>query len=178
MCGGDVVRVGATPSIVACWKRGVHGLIVITVAVLATLTSGVAKTQESSGAVYLGPHAESKIAPATAAVHVQSQRRLPRSHAPAHVSLGRVEAARSSMETTARPSKPGAPLRIGFGRDVPTMAGASQTSALLAWTPIPGGQIAAISVTSPDALGVRLGLLVGQLPATALLRFYALPPQK
>jgi hypothetical protein len=49
----------------------------------------------------------------------------------------------------------------------------AQTSALMVWSGVPGGQIAAISITSPDALGVRLGLLVEKLPTTALLRFYA-----
>ena len=77
------------------------------------------------------------------------------------------------MEATAQTSKPGVPLKIGFSRDVPQLRTLSQASALMAWTGVSGGQIAAISVTSPEALGVRLGLLVEKLPTTAQLRFYA-----
>lgn len=77
------------------------------------------------------------------------------------------------MEATDQLSKPGVPLKIGFSRDVPMLRNTSQTAALMVWTAVPGGQVAAISITSPDALGVRLGMLVETLPATALVRFYA-----
>ncbi|MFS8087060.1 MAG: trypsin-like serine peptidase, partial [Acidobacteriota bacterium] len=101
------------------------------------------------------------------------QRLLPQSQLPAKVVLDPVPAARLNMEATAQPSKPGVPLRIGFSRDVPMLRNTAQTSALLLWTSVPGAQVAAISITSPEALGVRLGLLIERLPATALLRFYA-----
>ncbi len=66
-------------------------------------------------------------------------------------------------------SGPGLPHKIGFSRDIPGLAGSS-----LKWRPAPGGgNIAAISVTSPGALGVRLGILIQNLPAGAALRFYA-----
>lgn len=154
---------------------GRHSLspIIFGVAVLTALASGVANGQESRGAADLGPHVESKFAPAPANARAQAQRRLPQSRLPAPVFLDRVDATRLSMEAAVQPSKPGVPLKIGFSRDVPMLRTTSQTSALMVWTGVSGGQIAVISITSPDAMGVRLGLLVEKLPATALLRFYA-----
>lgn len=74
-----------------------------------------------------------------------------------------------------RGAKPGEPRRIGYGRDVPHTDSAAKTGAQLAWRPVPGGGLAGqITFTSPQALGLRLGLLVQRLPAQATLRFYAL----
>lgn len=143
------------------------------VAVMTALASGVAAGQDMGGAAYPGAHVESEFTPALPSVRALPQRRLPQSRLPAQVVLDRVEAARLKMEATGQPSKPGVPLQIGVSRDVPMLRHTAQTSALMSWTPIPGGQIAAISITSPDALGMRLGLLVEKLPLTALLRFYA-----
>jgi uncharacterized protein YwbE len=143
------------------------------VAVMTALASGVAAGQDMGGAAYPGAHVESEFTPALPSVRALPQRRLPQSRLPAQVVLDRVEAARLKMEATGQLSTPGVPLKIGFSRDVPMLRKTAQTSALLSWTSIPGGQIAAISLTSPDALGLRLGLLVEKLPLTALLRFYA-----
>lgn len=137
------------------------------------LASGVAAGQEMGGAVRPGAHVEGEFAPAIPGVRALPQRRLPQSRQPAQVVLDRVEAAYLKMEATDQPSKPGVPLQIGVSRDVPMLRNTTHTSALMSWTSIPGGQIAAISITSPDALGLRLGLLVEKLPRTALLRFYA-----
>ncbi len=142
-------------------------------AVLAALASGVATCQGAHGATYLAEHAESTFAPAPAKVLAQPQRRLPQSLLPAQVVLDRIEAARLSVEMKTEPPAFGVPLKIGFGRDVPKLQSTPQTSALMVWTAIPGGQIAAVSITSPDALGLRMGLLVEKLPAAAMLRFYA-----
>ncbi len=143
------------------------------VAVMTALASGVAAGQDMGGAAYPGAHVEGEFTPALPSVRALPQRRLPQSRLPAQVILDRVEAARLKMEATGQPSKPGVPLQIGVSRDVPMLRNTGQTSALMSWTPVPGGQIAAISITSPDALGLRLGLLVEKLPLTALLRFYA-----
>jgi hypothetical protein len=135
------------------------------VAVITALASGVAAGQEVGGAAHPGGYVKGKATPA----HFERalpQRRLPPSQLPAQVVLDRVEA-------TDQRSTPGVPLQIGFSREVPMLRTTAQTSALLSWMSIPGGQIAAISLTSPGALGLRLGLLVDQLPLTALLRFYA-----
>ena len=64
--------------------------------------------------------------------------------------------------------------QIGVARDVPALASASDLSALLRWTTTPRGtRVAALSVTSQGAKGVRLGLVVRSLPGDAVLRFYA-----
>jgi hypothetical protein len=64
--------------------------------------------------------------------------------------------------------------QIGFARDVAETASTPLTSAKWVWTTQPDGRnVATLSFTSGGAAGVRLGLLVKQLPAAAILRFYA-----
>ena len=71
--------------------------------------------------------------------------------------------ARARLE--ARVSEDGKRVRIGIARSAPR-------SADLQWQPIPGGGHAArITVTSPEAGALRVGLRVRQLPAGAELRF-------
>ena len=142
------------------------------VVVMIALASGAAAGQDVGGDGHPGGYVKGKGTPARPE-HALPQRRLPPSQLPARVVLDRVEAARLKMEATGQLSKPGVPLQIGFSREVPMLRQATHASALLSWTSIPGGQIAAVSLTSPDALGMRLGLLVDQMPMTALLRFYA-----
>ncbi|MEO6292950.1 MAG: trypsin-like peptidase domain-containing protein [Burkholderiaceae bacterium] len=68
----------------------------------------------------------------------------------------------------------GKPLQIGFGRDVAQTATTAATNQVLKWQATQsGGQVAAINFTSTGAKGIRIGLLVTQLPETAILRFYA-----
>jgi lysyl endopeptidase len=68
----------------------------------------------------------------------------------------------------------GKPLQIGFGRDVAQTATVLATKQLLSWkTTASGSQVAAINFNSTGAKGMRVGLLVTQLPETATLRFYA-----
>ena len=70
-------------------------------------------------------------------------------------------------------AEPGVPVQIGVQRDVSQTATVASTSQLLSWKSGPGGsRIAAIAFESPAAQGVRLGVLVQQLPAGATLRFY------
>jgi hypothetical protein len=69
---------------------------------------------------------------------------------------------------------PGQPLQIGLSRNLPDATNAAATAGLLAWTQVAGGgQRAALSVRAPGAKGLRLGVLVEQLPPGALLRVYA-----
>ena len=92
---------------------------------------------------------------------------------PARVALDSLPAARLAQSLAQAPRPPG-PLQIGLSRPVLILRGFSETAALLAWqNTAQGGKIAAISLVSPDALGLRLGLLVEKLPAAAILRFYA-----
>ena len=68
----------------------------------------------------------------------------------------------------------GKPLQIGFGREVAQTSTPAATQQLLKWkTTASGGQVAAINFNSTGAKGIRVGLLVTQLPETATLRFYA-----
>jgi hypothetical protein len=72
------------------------------------------------------------------------------------------------------PQTPSEPLQIGVGRAVPQAADAKAMAGLLSWiTTANGNRRAAISVRSPGAAALRLGLLVEQLPPSALLRVYA-----
>ncbi|MBF5002832.1 trypsin-like serine peptidase [Diaphorobacter caeni] len=80
---------------------------------------------------------------------------------------------KSSTLTAAVDAKPGTPIQIGVQREVSATASVAATSALLAWKPTDSGaSVAAIAFDSPTAQGVRLGVLVQQLPAKAVLRFY------
>ncbi|BDT68586.1 lysyl endopeptidase [Comamonadaceae bacterium OS-1] len=68
----------------------------------------------------------------------------------------------------------GVPQQIGLPRDVAATATVAATSALLQWqATATGGRVAAISIHSGLAVGLRLGVLVKSLPASATLRVYA-----
>lgn len=87
-----------------------------------------------------------------------------------HIALG---APLASMAAKANAGA-GKPFQIGFGRDVAQTATATATRQVLQWhTTETGGQVAAINFNSTGAKGLRIGLLVTQLPASATLRFYA-----
>jgi hypothetical protein len=101
------------------------------------------------------------------------QKRLPSSQLPARIALDRPTPERLSKEMSAQPAKPGVPLKVGFSREVAQLASSAQTAAQLQWVSLAGGQLAAISIASTDALGVRLGLSVDRMPGNVLLRFYA-----
>lgn len=74
----------------------------------------------------------------------------------------------------APPGKSGAPLQVGFGRDVAALAGEAALRRALKWQPLAtGGRAAAIGITSPEASAMRIGVRVTALPADAALRFYA-----
>ncbi|HZZ92304.1 MAG TPA: trypsin-like peptidase domain-containing protein [Usitatibacter sp.] len=68
----------------------------------------------------------------------------------------------------------GTPLKVGFARDVADLADEASFRKQLAWESLEdGGHVAAVSVTSPGAAALRMGLVVGALPEGARLRFYA-----
>lgn len=73
----------------------------------------------------------------------------------------------------AAPTQRPAPRQIGAGRASPQTARISEVAALLAWQALPnGGRAAALSFVSPEAVGIRLGMLVRGLPGTAVVRAY------
>ncbi len=91
----------------------------------------------------------------------------------ARVTLARLAPA-AAEKSLAPAAKLGSPLQIGFSRAVSDLESASSTVARLRWSAAAsGGQLAAFSITSPDALAIRAGLRFESLPAGTLLRFYA-----
>ena len=89
------------------------------------------------------------------------------------ISLGDVSQARLAAEKPLL-SQIGVPRKVGFARDVAPTASVAGTLALLQWqATASGGKVAAISIGTGQAKGVRLGVLVRSLPAQATLRVYA-----
>jgi hypothetical protein len=71
-----------------------------------------------------------------------------------------------------RPAAKGAPLQVGFARDIESTRLESSVSGLLAWERLSGGeQVAALSITSAGAAAVRIGIRPRDLPHGAVLRF-------
>ncbi len=65
-------------------------------------------------------------------------------------------------------------FQIGIARDLTELARESAMSSALRWYATSNkGSVAAITITSPNAHQIRLGVLVQQLPAQAVLRVYA-----
>jgi hypothetical protein len=67
----------------------------------------------------------------------------------------------------------GAPIQVGFARSIDSLASSVALSKSLDWQDRAGAKVAAITMSSPGALGVRAGVLVEALPDGATLRFYA-----
>ncbi len=66
-----------------------------------------------------------------------------------------------------------APLQVGLRREIPQLHNKTLMATALNWAATArGGQIAAVSIISPDALGLRIGLSIESLPSSATLRFY------
>lgn len=92
------------------------------------------------------------------------------------VRLGPLENAPALVKKASQPAvlTKGAPQQIGVARPVAATAKARDLMGQLKWQPAGAGlQRAAISFTAEGALGVRLGLVVRQLPPGTVLRFYA-----
>ena len=100
-------------------------------------------------------------------------RRASISPPPNSISIGAISNEKKSAETDVD-SRPGTPRKIGFGRDIPQLGSLTDTATRLKWQNTPqGGKIAAISITSPQATGIRLGILVRRMPTEATFRFYS-----
>jgi hypothetical protein len=66
------------------------------------------------------------------------------------------------------------PTRIGVARAVAALQTAQAVAGILTWRTLADGHhVAALSVTSPGAAGVRLSMKPAPLPQGAVLRFYA-----
>ena len=165
----DIFPRSITPGLTARW------CLAVVTALLAALPAGIVTGQETGSAAPPVAQAEGKFAPGPAIEQPQPQRRLPASQRPARIVLDPVEPelfAREIAAILSRPA-PGVPMKIGFGREVEQLKSSSQTAGQLTWAAVNGGRIAAITLVSPAATGLRLGLLIDTVPAAALLRFYA-----
>lgn len=80
--------------------------------------------------------------------------------------LEKVQEANAPKEKTLRAT----PLQIGVNRFFSTEA-ENKTQPILSWQKIDGGSVAYLSVTSPEAAALRVGLKTNRLPANAELRF-------
>ena len=111
-------------------------------------------------------------APADASVSSLKPRRTSISPLPHSISIGAISTEKKSAEINVN-SHPGTPRKIGFGRDVSELKNITDTATKLKWqNTLQGGKIAAISITSPQATGIRLGILVRRLPEEVTFRFY------
>ncbi|WP_374355092.1 trypsin-like peptidase domain-containing protein [Chitinimonas sp.] len=105
--------------------------------------------------------------PDAATVHGRYAGAIPR------IALTQPDVAELTDDVPARPGA-GVPLRVGIARQIKGLANAGALQRTLRWERQPdGSHLAAITIHSPSALGLRLGIRVEQLPATATLRFYA-----
>lgn len=92
-----------------------------------------------------------------------------------HIALGAPVANQSAtFSSQATNNTEGKPFQIGFARDVAQTGTPSVTKQALKWqATATGGRVAALNFNSTSAKGLRIGLVVTQLPAGARLRFYA-----
>lgn len=113
---------------------------------------------------------EGMVAPQTTAASVAVKTRdtsaLP---APARIELGVLLSNKGALAQAA----PG-PRMVGEARAVSAAATVVQTQQQLQWSRSgTGTQVAALSISAKDALGLRLGVLVTALPETAVLSVYS-----
>lgn len=77
----------------------------------------------------------------------------------------------SATFATGPSEKPGA-RQVGFARDIPSDVARRFAPSALRWTAVSGGRVAVVSVRSPGAVALRLGIRVQSLPSDAELRFF------
>ncbi|MBO9677129.1 MAG: serine protease [Acidovorax sp.] len=87
---------------------------------------------------------------------------------PVRVELGPISEAKAVAEAPVL-----GPRQIGLARQAGPTASVAGTQQMLRWRPSSqGGWAAAVSFSAEGAYGLRLGVLVGQLPPEAVLRVY------
>ena len=112
---------------------------------------------------------EGRMLPETAVQDVSPVKSRSVTTAPkaARVSLGELSMAKVEM------SAPGTPRLVGQARDVQATKSAAAMQSLWQWkSTAVGGKVAAISFNAEGAYGLRLGVLVKQLPGSATVRVY------
>ena len=115
---------------------------------------------------------ESRVQPATAPQGVSPiEKRAVATVTPpaAQVALGPLSAEKSAATDSASGA-----LKIGIPREVAATATVAGTQAQLQWQATPsGGKVAAIRFSADGAKGLRLGVVIGKLPGSAILRLYS-----
>lgn len=147
-------------------KTGMRMALAVAVAVLAACGGG---GESSSNALPL-LRVEGRVAADSSEWLTASVKSRPAGQAPtpARVVLGPLEQSKQTSE------RAGGPMLVGIARDVTATKTRAQTQQQLHWRKSESGtQLAAISFTAQDAHGVRLGVLIGALPGSAMLRVYA-----
>ena len=112
---------------------------------------------------------EGRMLPETAVQDVSPVKSRSVTAAPkaARVSLGELSMAKVAV------SAPGMPRLVGQARDVQATKSAAAMQSLWQWkNTAVGGKVAAISFNAEGAYGLRLGVLVKQLPGSATVRVY------
>ena len=112
---------------------------------------------------------EGRMLPETAVQDVSPVKSRSVTTAPkaARVSLGELSMAKVAV------SAPGTPRLVGQARDVQATKSAAAMQSLWQWkNTAVGGKVAAISFNAEGAYGLRLGVLVKQLPGSATVRVY------
>ena len=119
-------------------------------------------------------HAESRTMPMSADTRDSRQSvRLAGTPKPRNIRMEAVSAEKIAEEK-ATGEKPGVPRKIGVGRTVHELETPKGVARQLEWQTLPsGGKLAAISISSPNAVGIRLGIRVTKIPAGTLFRFYS-----
>lgn len=150
------------------WAAG----FTVAAAALLSACGGGSASDTASGPALSAPVTSmaSRVQPASAVQDVASIKSRSAEAAPRAVVVSLAEL---DMAKTAAAAPTVGPRLVGMGRDVDATKSASATQAQWKWTDTAaGGKVAAISFQAKGAYGVRLGVLVDQLPGSALLRVY------
>ncbi|MDH4425175.1 MAG: trypsin-like peptidase domain-containing protein [Acidovorax sp.] len=150
------------------WAAG----FTVAAAALLSACGGGSAGDTASGPALSAPVTSmaSRVQPASAVQDVASIKSRSAEAAPRAVVVSLTEL---DMAKTAAAAPTVGPRLVGMGRDVDATKSASATQAQWKWTDTAaGGKVAAISFQAKGAYGVRLGVLVDQLPGSALLRVY------
>ncbi|GKS84873.1 trypsin-like peptidase domain-containing protein [Acidovorax sp. SUPP1855] len=155
--------------------RRVRSLAVLAVAAVLAACGGGSGTEAVQSAAAPQARAvvysvESREQPASAVQDVArvKDRVVRTAITPARIDLGPLDQSKEAVASDFGPRQVGSP------RSIAQTATASATLQQLQWTPTAsGGQVAALSFSAEGAHGLRLGVLVRQLPGSAVLRVYS-----
>ena len=152
-----------------------HGKMFLIAALPAILLCGPVTAWASGHAQRVSAErADSEASRTAPAIKISWRAAAPAVATRAHLRYGELSARRiADLETTRKASHGfrAAPLQIGIGRSASREQAGGTTRPALQWTPgSGGGQIATFDVTSPVAMGLRVGLAFTGLPARSELR--------